>query len=329
MQRLSSDLDMAALVLFGCTVASVLSDPTFNGLPRDLKVVEIFSGVGSVAAAATASGLSSQPFDKFRIEGRTNIPGPSCEDLTVKAGFVNAVKLVMQLALGGLLWLAPVCSSWVGLNISRTLRSHKNNFQGDTTYPKVAEGNLQAKARAFFMQLAQFRGIEVILENPPSSTIFNFPVLRAAISSMKLVNCVTHRCAFDVSAAKGKRLWKKYKFVGPAAWVQKLAKPCPCQGKNHIYLTERWTDCHGKNRFKGLKTLLDKSAAYPAAMGTAAVKAWLSNTAEKHRAPDSETRGQKRKAVWSTNSWLQPSVSGAVDSRPSSKPHWCLPPAGK
>ena len=238
------------------------------------------------------------------------------------ASLQNAVKLVTQLALGGLLWLAPVCSSWVGLNISRTLRSHKNNFQGDTTYPKVAEGNLQAKACAFFMQLAQFRGIEVILENPPSSTIFNFPVLRAAISSMKLVSCVTHRCAFDVSVAKGKRLWKKCKFMGPAAWVQKLAKRRPCQGKNHIYLTERWTDCHGKNRFKGLKTLLDKSAAYPAALGTAAVKAWL-----KHRAP--ETRGQKRKAVWSTNSWLQPSVSGAVDSRPSSKPHWCLPPAGK
>ena len=126
-------------VVFGYTIAFILASPLFTALPRDLDIVEICSGVGAITQAGWDAELNAAPFDKFRINGITNIIGsPHNEDLTTEPGFLNAVKLVMRLRVGGLLWLAPVCASWVYLNVSRTKRSVENDYWGDTNYPPVA-----------------------------------------------------------------------------------------------------------------------------------------------------------------------------------------------
>jgi hypothetical protein len=45
-------------------------------------------------------------------------------------GFTNAVKLVMRLRPGGLLWMATVCSSFVFANSSNTHRNMNNPEAG-------------------------------------------------------------------------------------------------------------------------------------------------------------------------------------------------------
>lgn len=101
-------------------------------------------------------------------------------------GFTNAVKLVMRLRPGGLLWMATVCSSFVFANSSNTHRNlnnpearHCNSMnimqrcqqprttiqlyldgQGDETYEPVAQGNLMAKIAAWLMVLATSRGVK-------------------------------------------------------------------------------------------------------------------------------------------------------------------------
>ncbi|CAJ1436032.1 unnamed protein product [Effrenium voratum] len=321
---------MTHVKLFGLTVATLLACAHLSGAPRDLDAVEIFSGVGSIAAAAQSQGFAARPFDKYRVMGCTDVDGETSEDMTVKSGFMNAVELVFRLRLGGLLWLAPVCASWIGLNISRTRRSAANMYHGDTTYPKVAQGNVMATACAMLMELAHSRGVELVLENPPCSSIFNFPPIARVLQMLSPESCVTHRCAFDRGSPDGKKLWKKYKFVGSRQWIQHVARPCTCKSKKHIHLTKKWTDSRGKVRFQGRASLLRRSAAYPKALGVQVVKAWCAGreaaatpfAARRPTKRPSEPSAQSQPAVApKRHTWLQPSVSSRPKSSSQAQPN--------
>ena len=78
---------------------------------RDLDVVELWSGAGHIAGAARESGHVAAEFDIERIPGHTNVAGPTSEDITTKGGFRRALRLVLRLRAGGLLWMAPLCCS--------------------------------------------------------------------------------------------------------------------------------------------------------------------------------------------------------------------------
>ena len=98
---------------------------------RDLDVGELWSGVGNVAAAARDNGHSAAEFDLDRVPGYTNVPGPSNEDITTEAGFLKALGLVLRLRPAG---------SWVFPDSPKCKRK-ASNFDGDTAYPPVFQGN--------------------------------------------------------------------------------------------------------------------------------------------------------------------------------------------
>lgn len=117
----------SAIAVFGLTVADVLTDAAWEPSCRDLHVLEVFSGVGSVQRAAAARGLAAASFDKI---------DSSDQDLLLFAGFKKVLELCLRLRPGGLLTLAPVCSSFTFANTSNTKR-RKTNYSGDTSYPSV------------------------------------------------------------------------------------------------------------------------------------------------------------------------------------------------
>ena len=133
------------IVIWGFTVASVLSDASSLSLHRDLDVLELWSGVHSLGPPSWARGLQAQPFDKQRGDG---VAGVS-EDILTQDGFTNALRLVMRLVIGGLLWEAPVCASMGFPNSSNCKRSHQNPL-GATSYGPVREGNRMAEVACFF-----------------------------------------------------------------------------------------------------------------------------------------------------------------------------------
>ena len=152
----------------GLTVAAVLNSHEWMNLPRDLDCVEIFAGVGSIAAAAAEKGLRAATYDKARSPGVTD----KTEDITTLQGFRGAIALVMRLASHGLLWLAPDCSSWGVMNCSRCLRSEANGYMGDVTYSNVIAGNTMAESTVFLILLAAAREVKAALENPVGSHFF-------------------------------------------------------------------------------------------------------------------------------------------------------------
>ena len=291
-------------ILFGITVAWAVTQ--FGQGPHDLDVVELFSGVESIVRAGRRQGLSCMPYDKYRLPGITDIS----EDLTTQQGFLHAVRLVCRLRPGGLLWLAPVCSSWVFWNVSRTKRCKRNGFAGNAEYEPVKLGNLMAEACAFLIELAVHRGVEVGVENPPGSWIWKFLPFSQTVNSLCKHVCErTQRCGFD-DKPKGKRLLKEYKFKATGAWVEGLAATCPCGSCLHRRLSKKWQGADGRARSQGNKAELTESAGYPRRLGEAIIRGYLAVRRNKAGASkvqiDHASSTQKKS---SAAAWMQPAVT--------------------
>ena len=134
------------VLLFGLTVAQVLTSPAWNQTPRDLQVVELWAGVGHVAAAAREQGLKAATFEKDHDELQNFLHQP---------GFMAAVALVMRLSPGGLLAMGPTCSTFVFANSNNNKRSEINSWAGDPEYEPTHTGNLEAQAACFSSALLQ------------------------------------------------------------------------------------------------------------------------------------------------------------------------------
>ena len=183
---------------FGACLTKTLFDAKAQGIFRDLDVVELWSGVGSIASAAQKAGYKVATVDL--IFG---------EDLTTREGFEDAVNKVLRLKPGGLLSMGIGCKSFDFLNSSNCKRNFYNQYAGDTKYEPVKTGNLFANEGKFFAELGFARDLIVVIENPPSSVLRSY--LPASFMKKLPYSAVCNRCAFD-DAPDGKRLSKKYNF---------------------------------------------------------------------------------------------------------------------
>ena len=255
-------------VLFGFTLDALLSTPA----DRDLHVLELWSGVQSIVNAARACGLEAEPFDKaISLD----------QDILTSHGFGAAVNLVMRLSINGLLWMAPVCSSWGFMNAANCQRGSHNALAGNIDYEPVAQGNMMAKMCAFLFALAWARGVEVAVENPACSSLFKFPpvegILDSIVACAQISTCVVPRCAYD-SKPPGLRPLKRYRFVATGAWILQTSRPCTCPGGKHLQLTTTSTGRDGRCKVSGKSEELKQSGAYPPSLGQAVVSAWSSSS---------------------------------------------------
>ena len=242
---------------------------------------------------------------------------------------------MLRLKIGGLLWLAPVCSSFCWLSLSQTKRSPENDFRGDQTNENVREGNRGAEVATFLFVLAWARSAEACLENPPGSKIWKYPPLvnmqeTLMLGRSSLHTAVVNRCVFDTSPIGGK-YGKKYKFLATGAWVESetLTAKCSCPRGVHRKLVDRF----GEKAVRGRSADLVASQAYPKKLGVAIVDAWLGAPSTVSVLPSSSPSdtgvvsqssgvlGQRRPS----SSWCTPG-SDDDDSPPCTRP---APPCAK
>lgn len=280
--------------VFGITPADALGWPS---PARDVDVVELWSGVGGVAAAARNVGLVAVEFDISR--------SPT-EDLTWLPGFRSAVQHVLSLRDGGLLVMAPVCSSFVWMNKVHTKRAAETGFAGDTSRPGVHLGNFMAQVAVFLWVLARHRGVRVVMENPPSSDIWKYTPVAEALRNEALVAAVAHRCAYDVETPFGDRYLKAYKFVSTSSCMSEVEKACTCPGKEHKALVRR-----DGPKVTGIQGNLTESQAYPKALGEALITAFFAlpppsgamkaSVATSRSAPPKRTTARSKSSAWPTS----------------------------
>ncbi|CAL1141078.1 unnamed protein product [Cladocopium goreaui] len=260
---------MESLSYHGFTVANILADGKFQSLERDLDVVELFAGVASIHGAAQGAGVASAAYDIIRDPGRSDSQGEDSEDFSCKQGFINAIKLVMRLRPKGLCFLAPRCGPWMWLNVVKTRRCLQNQYWGDRVYNQ--EANESAIGCIILMELAEAREVEPVMENPVKSYIFHWPPFKIAMTKMKMVCAVTHRCSWDKK--KKPRIWKKYRFIAKGTWIKAVVKPCRCGKVGHLR-TSGVQVKDGKKKVTGIPSRLKESAAYPSSLGAAIFHAW-------------------------------------------------------
>ena len=247
------------LVIHGCTVAGILDSAQWDAQPRDLRVLELWAGVGNVAGAARMGGLEAATFE---------IQDGVEQDFFSVGGFLSAVGQIMRLSVGGLLAMAPTCSSFGFANVSRTKRS-KTNWAGDPTYPQAVNGNWEAELACFFLCLALARGVQAFIENPAGSYLFSFlaPHLEPLVC---LQTATTPRCAFS-SEPLGQRFQKPFKFLAAGPWIARVSRPCPCGDHGHLPLMER----NEQGQVTGVRERMLLSQVYPLALGQALIAGWL------------------------------------------------------
>ena len=172
------------LRVFGTAVCDVLA----MALPRDLDVVELWAGKKAATFAAMREGLNCQTVE------REDGPG---QDLTTEEGFWAAARAIMRLRIGGLLIMAPVCSSFVFANSVMTRRTNAAP-EGDGTYGPVKDGNFMALVAAFFFIVASHRETYVFWENPLNSFMWKQPCVISAWDYV--ISC---RCTRRADKQKG------------------------------------------------------------------------------------------------------------------------------
>ena len=265
-----------SMSIHGYTLQRALDE--FHHVPRTLDVLELWSGVGSIARAAEAAGFASQAMDKMRIPGTTDSSTSAfSEDFECLHGFRNGLKAIMSLRERGLAWMAPECRSFVFMNSVRCKRS-KSNPQGDGFYEPVRSGNLQAAVLIFYFALCLLRDVFPVGEQPSGSIMFRLPIVASFIRELKphLSFTMMARCAFDTQPV-GQRFLKKFKVWGQH-WIHLLSTVCQCGTNKHEPLV--LVRSKGKKKaITGKKVALKISGSYPLPMGDFVVKHWSHLTA--------------------------------------------------
>ena len=268
------------LTVMGFTIAAVMSQAPDV---RDMHAGELWSGVASIAGAASVKGYKSFAFDLNRVPGVTDMPGDGCEDITTLTGFKKAILLVLRLREGGLLALGPDCSSFTFPNSSRHQRK-LNEEVGDTSYEPVNVGNLMAVIALFLCQLALARRVHFALENPPDSHMFRFferlcpdfmkmivpdgTESRGVMGSQGLHVQSVSRCPYDDSPEP--KLKKTYKWLATWPGIKGLNARCRCKQEHR-----RLGRLSSTGAWSGNLTALAESAAYPVRLGEALVNCWV------------------------------------------------------
>eukprot|EP00969_Alexandrium_andersonii_P163548 7229528-Alexandrium_andersonii.AAC.1 len=130
-----------------------------------IDVAELFAGCGSITRGMRMQKLIAIPYE-LKLLG-------DMMDLCSASGYALALGLVLRLASRGrgMLWLAPVCSSWVFISSGSTGRS-KWSPEGDDAAGNVEYSNKMAARCALLCAVAHSLNVTFIVEQPSSSVMF-------------------------------------------------------------------------------------------------------------------------------------------------------------
>jgi hypothetical protein len=132
-----------------------------GAVPRNLDLFEMFAGMGNLSFAFRAKGFKSEGFD---------VSSNPKEDLSTTVGFILALRGVLRLKIGALLWGGVPCSTWVYISRGTSGRSAWQPM-GNTTMPCVRAANLVTARFAALVLLAVARGAQWLVEQPGSSVM--------------------------------------------------------------------------------------------------------------------------------------------------------------
>ncbi len=227
-----------------------------GGPAHALDYVELFAGHQALSRALAGLGYCGQALDRELHPGH---------DLLTREGFLLALRAAVALQPGGLMWLAPPCSSWIWLS-SYTTGRHLC-VHGDVTKPEVVRMDALVERLVLLLEVVSTIGAYWAIEQPASSVLWHYPALRACLAR--------HGCrpvALEMGVY-GARCVKPTTLMGTAPYLQLLACKCSASLRHQlqeegVQTTTRWTDSTGRRRCQGTAALKG-AQEYPEGFGAA------------------------------------------------------------
>jgi len=149
-------------------------DPCDAPTSRIYDFVEGFCGAGQLYNQVELNGFTAIGLDKsIHVD----------HDILTDVGWRRWVTVVLMMKENAVLWLAPLCSSWVWIGRSGTRRS-KSRPHGDARVKRVRDGNKIVDRCVVLSLIAHFRGLNVVVENPKGSLMFTYKPMMSLVEFM-------------------------------------------------------------------------------------------------------------------------------------------------
>lgn len=126
-----------------------------------------------------------------------------------------ALWAVLNVRPKGILFMAPVCSSWVFMNRGTARRDWAQPL-GAAHLPHVSAGNLMTCRVALLCAVARWRGVYWMFEQPGSSLMVAHPAIQALLQQQTV-----HRVSFCMGAFGATSL-KPSHLYSNASWLAGL-----------------------------------------------------------------------------------------------------------
>ena len=219
--------------------------------------VELFAGDQAISRAMRMEHLAASFDKRYAIN----------QDLATEPGFALALALILKILNHGMLWAAPVCSSWVWVSRSRTQRS-VTAPAGNIKHLSVRTANRMVDLTCLLIIIAFARGCEVYLEQPCSSVMAHYEPTRALFAWCCMHKLPTSLGNFGAESTKPINIWtsdssKRVHFL------IKHGGSGPARGAKRVALCTR--DSEG--RVSGIKSALKSSQHYPQEFGNVVARA--------------------------------------------------------
>ncbi len=238
------------------------------GPTPELDFGELFAGAGAVHRHLQDLGYRGRAMDQVYCKGH---------DILQPLGMLAAIRIACSIKPGGLLWLAPPCSTWVWLTRGSTGRSL--TALGDFTLPAVIEQNALVERVMLLCELVHRRGGHYIIEQPASSVLWSYPAVAQMLKRHGLQGpTVLDFGAYGGSSIKPTHLW------GTAPYLAQLSRRCTAADKvrleaEGVQTTNRYVDNAGRKRCQGTSDLKG-TQAYPENWGVAHAHAFAKHYGE-------------------------------------------------
>lgn len=155
--------------------------------------VEMFAGTMAITLACQARGIIMIPFELLLDEAM---------NILTNNGMAIAFQLLGRLRRSkGLLWLAPVCSSWVFMCLSQSER-HKWNPLGAVGKGFVDDANTMTSRCVVLMVLYNAMGGVWVLEQPRTSLMLFHPRMQWYLRRWPVYSCTFDMGAFGAPSKK-------------------------------------------------------------------------------------------------------------------------------
>ena len=182
---------------------------------HDLNSVEYFAGVKSITRGLKAEGMAAASFEL--LDDR------ECKDLNGVNGYVCALQLCRRLVpKRSMTWHAPVCSTWVFMNLGTSKRSEHRPY-GDTSVKSVQEANCMIWRMVYLILFSFGLSAYYFIEQPSSSLLKHHPAMQILKYVGKRMGHHTNMVStwlgmFGAPSPKGIKVWSN------APWVKNLKR---------------------------------------------------------------------------------------------------------